>query len=136
MKRILFLLLWISPVLGSQAWAIEIYADGHQYNSFQAYQASKKSTKASTPQVNRSGLSDATLHRFYVLSIENGMVGALQDFYQNWGQSYLQMPRRISSDQLQKAIQEAVTTSKDPKLLISTPGKVRIMAMSPENSNK
>jgi len=64
------------------------------------------------------------------------VVGALQDFYQNWGQSEVQVPRTISSEQLQVAIQQAVATSKEPKLLISEPGKVRIMAMSPDNTKQ
>ena len=76
------------------------------------------------------------MHKLYVLSVENGVVGALQDFYQTWGQADLQTPQSISSGQLQEAIQQAVTTSKDPKLLISEPGKVRIMALTPDKSSK
>ena len=120
MKRILFLVLWVIPVLGTQAQgAIEIYANGHKYDSPQAYLASKKSAP-----VNQKKLSDASLHKLCVLSVENGVVGALQDFYQTWGQSDFIFP-----EQLQEVIQQAVTTSKDPKLLISGEGKVRIMSL-------
>ena len=70
-------------------------------------------------------LSDAVLHKLYVLSVENGMVSALQDFYQALGQS-----NSISPEQVQEAIQQTVTTSKDPKLLISGAGKVRIMSLT------
>jgi hypothetical protein len=164
MMKILFLVLWIIPALCNQALAsIEIYANGHKYDSFQEYLASKKTvieqspptlvslnsqqaddirkeakqmginvdfSKVKTFQVNQRGVSDATMHQLYVLGVEHGMVEALHDFYQSWGESNFQMPKRISSEQLQEAIQQAVTTSKDPKLLISEPGKMRIMAMS------
>jgi hypothetical protein len=170
MIRILFLVLWIMPFLFSQAQgALEIYVDGHKYDSFQAYLASKKAaviknpatpvtlnnqeeddirkeakqwgmdvdfSKVKTFQVGQKDMPDKTLHQFYVLSVEHGVVGALQDFYQNWGQSEVQVPRTISSEQLQVAIQQAVATSKEPKLLISEPGKVRIMAMSPDNTKQ
>jgi len=137
MVRILFLVLCVFPVLGPQAQgAIEIYANGHKYDSLQAYLASKTS-KVKAPQVNQKKLSGSTalttgdidLHKFYILSVENGVAGALQDFYETRGQPDFQMTRRISSEQLQEAIAQAVTTSKDPKLLISKPGKVRIMVL-------
>jgi hypothetical protein len=146
MKRILFFVLWAIPLLQPQAQgAIEIYANGHKYDSLQLYQASKKSiampspvdfSKDKTFQVNQKNLSETALHKFYVLSVESGVIGALKDFYQTWGHSDLQMTPRISSVQLQKAIQQAVTTSKDPKLLISDQGKVRIMAISLDHSEQ
>jgi hypothetical protein len=125
MRRILFLLLCINLLAPLAYGAIEIYANGHKYDSLQAYLVSKKSAVVKTSQVSRKNLSDSTRHKLYVLSIENGMVSALQDFY---------MPgtligRTITSKQLQGAIQQAVTASQDPKLLISKPGKVRIMAL-------
>jgi len=123
--RILFLVLCLIPVFGPQArgTTIEIYANGHKYDSLQAYLLSKNSaTLPSSPQK----LSDGALHKLYVLSVENGMVGALQDFYKTWGQSDFQ----ISAEQLPQAIRQAVTTSKNPKLLISRPGKVRIMDLT------
>jgi hypothetical protein len=129
MLRILFLLLWTIPLLGLQARGdIEIYAHGHKYDSLQAYQASEEH-----PSKNHDNLSDATLHKLYTLSIENGMAGILQNFYQSWGLSGIQVPSRVSSDNLQEAIQQVVTASKDPKLLISEPGKMRIMGLAPES---
>ncbi len=155
MKRILFLVLCVFPVFGPQArGAVEIYANGHQYDSLQAYLASKKSAVAQSPstpaslnsrqedyirkeaqqlgikvdfskvktlKVNQKKLSDTALHKLYVLSVENGVAGALQDFYST------PVGRRIFPEQLQGAIQQAVIRSKDPKLLISGPGKVRIL---------
>ena len=142
---------------------IEIFANGHKYDSLQAYVASKKAlpaplaavpgqlnsqqkddiakeadrlgikvdfNKVKTFQIGRSVLSGQSMHKFYVLSVENGVVGALQDFYQTWGQTNLQLNSIISSEELQEAIQEAVASSKDPKFLISEPGKVRIMALT------
>ena len=70
------------------------------------------------------------MHKLSVLSVENGVVGALQDFYKTQGPYDFQIPHQISSAQLQKAIQQAVTTSTEPKLLISEPGKMRIMALT------
>ena len=120
MKRILFLVLWVILVFQALVYAqIEIYANGHKYNSLQEYLASKKSAK--TFQGHQKNSFDAALHELYVLSIENGMVDALQDFYGTLAN------RSITPQQLQEAIQQAVTRSKGPKLLISEPGKVRIM---------
>jgi hypothetical protein len=129
MKRILFFLLWVILVFQIPAYsAIEIYVNGHKYDSPQAYLASKRSAvvvgaRHAVPV--HKDLSDAVLHKLYVLSVENGMVSALQDFYQALGQS-----NSISPEQLQEAIQQTVTTSKDPKLLISGAGKVRIMSLT------
>lgn len=146
MLRILFLFLWLIPVvLGSPARGeIEIYANGHKYDSLQAYQVSKESAVAHSSQESQNILSDATRHKLYVLSIENGMAGILQDFYETLDQSGPQMvhtlipgtPVSLSNtpEQLQEAIQQAVTASKDPKLLISQPGKMRIMDLTPDNS--
>ena len=166
MMRILFLGLCFLLCFGPQGRAaIEIYADGHKYDSFQAYLAFKKLAatrsalvpvtlssqqrdyvrqqaqqlgvevdpgKIKTFQINQNRLSNAALHKLYVLSVEHGMVSALQDFYQAWGQPAVRITRSINAEQLQEAIQEQVTVSRSPKLLISEPGKVRIMALAPQ----
>jgi hypothetical protein len=169
MKRILFLVLWIIPVLISTAnGAVEIYVNGHKYDSLQAYQLSKKSAQLSAPmpaslnvqqqdyirqeaqqlginvdfskiktfEVKQKNLSDSTLHKLYVLGVEHGVATALQDFYQGGTQDDIPMSRSISPKQLQEAIQEAVAGSKDLKLLISKPGKLRIMTVSPDSSGQ
>ena len=119
MLRILFLVLWVILGFGPKAQgAIEIYVKGHKYASMQEYLSSKKPHAATSPK--RS--SDTALHELYVLSVENGVIDALQDFYST------PVGHAITLEQLQEAIQQAVTRSKDPKLLISGPGKVRIMA--------
>jgi hypothetical protein len=128
MFKTVFLFLCFVPFLCPQAYgSVEIYAKGHQYDSLQTYLTSKK---LALFRAHQKGLSDETRHKLYVLSIENGITGVLQDFYQAWDQSRLQTVFRISPDQLQNAIQQAVTASKDPKLLISQPGKVRIMELT------
>lgn len=139
MKRILFLVLWIILVFASRAHAgIEIYANGQKYDSLKAYKLFEKLGVVHIPvgrsipksyQVGQKNLSDASWHQLYVLSVENGMAGVLRDFYQTWGQS-----QSIASEQLQEAIQQVVTSSKSPKLLISGPGKLRIMALSAANN--
>ena len=180
MMRILFLILWFIFIFGYRAiadvryedqapGAIEIYANGHKYDSLQAYLAFKKSAEEQSPptpvklnsqqeeymrqeaqqlgmnvdfskvksfQINQKKLTDAALHKLYVLSVENQMVGALRDFYQAWPQSDSRLAPGISSKQLQEAIRQKVATSKAPKLLISGPGKVRIMALSEQDSPK
>jgi hypothetical protein len=170
MKRILFFVFWAALWFTPQARGdIEIYANGRQYDSLQAYLAAEKAANApstavpasldnqqedyirkeaqqwginvdlkkiKTLQIDHKNLSDTSLHKLYVLSVENGMVGALQEFYQTWGQSDLPINSIISSEQLQEAIQQAVATSKDPKLLISEPGKVRIMELITEDSSR
>ena len=143
--------------------AVEIYANGHEYDSIQSYQASKQAkpretspatatltdqqenyirqeakklgievdfSKVKTFQVNKKDLPDKLMHRLYVLSVEKGVVNALQDFYKTWGQTDFQLSHIITSQQLQEAIKEAVTASDNTKLLISEPGKVRIMDLS------
>jgi len=170
MKNTLFLILCFLPGIAAPSWAdIEIFANGHKYDSLQEYVASKNAiaapslsspanlntqqkddiakgaqrlginvdfNKVKTFQINKPGLSGKTMHQFYVLSVENGVVGALQDFYQSWGQTNLQLNSIISSEELQLAIQQAVATSKDPKFLISEPGKVRIMALTAQDDTR
>ncbi len=92
-------------------------------------------SKAKTFQIDQRNLTDKALHQLYVLSVENGVVGALKDFYQGLGQPASQGPRRITVNQLQGVIRQAVTSSKDPKLLISEPGKVRIMALTTDDAS-
>ncbi len=57
MLRILFLILWVIPVLAFPAQGqIEIYANGHKYASIQEY----LQRKGKSIQLNREDLSDAT----------------------------------------------------------------------------
>jgi len=169
MKRIVFLILTIILCLPLNARAgVEIFIDGHKYDSFQDYENSKKSVKPQlslsaadikkqqddyirqeakklgikldlnkikTIQIKPKSQSELAQHRLFVLGIENSVVGALQEFYQNWGQSDIRMPKEVSVDQLQQIIEQAVSSSKEPKLLISEPGKVRIMSISADNSH-
>ena len=135
MMRILFLVLCSMTAVQFTAQAeIEIYADGHKYSSLQAYKTSEKSdrvdlSKIKTDQLKSMSLAEMAQHKLYVLSVEKTVVGALQGFYQNWGSPDIKEAREISSGQLKDVIQEAVTSSKDPKLLISGAGKVRIMRL-------
>ncbi len=125
MRRILFLVLCVFLGVAPQArGAVEIYAKGHQYDSLQAYLASKKSAALLSPQKE---LSDTALHQLYVLGVEHGVVDALRDFYST------PVGCSITAEQLQGAIAQAVTRSKEPKLLISQPGKVRIMALTAQD---
>ena len=117
MMRILFLALWVILGFGIQAQgAIEIYIKGHKYASLQEYLTSKN-----PPAATSLKSSNIASHELYVLSVENGVIDALQDFYST------PVGHSITPEQLQEAIQQAVTRTKDPKLLISEPGKVRIM---------
>jgi hypothetical protein len=146
MLRIVFLFLCLIPALGPQAFgSIEIYAKGHKYDSIQEYLASKK-LPVNSIQESQNNLSDPTRHRLCVLGVENGIVTALQDFYEPNiplgvaasslmpSARTLLVSRKLTVEQLQEAIQQAVTASKYPKLLISEPGKVRIMALTTEDS--
>ena len=169
MFRTLFFILWIIIFFVPQVCeGIEIYANGHKYDSLQAYHASSQPSaigslpapvfinsqqedeirkeakrlgvpvdlsKVKTLQIGQSALSDTTRHNLYVLSVENGVVDALRDFYLTWGQPDFQMQRSISTMQLQEAIAQAVTQSKYPKLLISKPGKIRIMDLDNSEGN-
>lgn len=167
MKRILFFILSVFILVSQAQGAVEIYANGHKFDSLGDYIAWKKSVaqnssapstlskqqedyirqmsqqlgikldinKVKTFQIGHQNLFDGVQHRLYVLGIENGMASALQDFYAARGGLQFHATRQILPDQLQEAIQEAVTASRSPKLLISEPGKMRIMAISTDNSD-
>ena len=134
MKRILFLALGIIPFLGSLAQAnIEIYVNGHKYDSLQAYEASKSKTL----NVTSNPLSEATMHKLYILSVEKGMVTAFENFYRTfWAGSDFTLGERIAPDQMQEAIKKAVTASGSTKLLIAGSGKVRIMTINTDEAQK
>ena len=161
MIRILFLVLWVVMILTAPSnAAVEVYINGHKYDSIEAYLASKKTigveddyikevagsygikvdlSKIKTFQISKRDqpkVSDQTMHKLYVMSLENGVVDALKDFYNSRGQFDLTIPYRISPRQLPDVIQRSVTTSNAPKLLISQPGKVRIMDLSPSSTSK
>ena len=131
MLRILFFsLCFFQVVLVGAQTNIEIFADGHRYDSFKDYQDSKKHLEVLSKQAKTATMSPATQHRLYVMSVEKGVVGALEDFYEQRSSPAIQLAHRVTLDQMQEAIQEAVTSSKGPKLLISQPGKIRIMALT------
>jgi len=162
MLRILIFLLCV-PVFAPLAHgAIEIYVNGHKYDSMQAYLDSKKPiaarpslipvtlnkqqendirkeaqqlginvdfSKVKSIQIAHNHSYDTIRHKLDVLSVENGMVSALQDFYTQGTAP----GRSITPEQLQQVIQQALTASKEPKLLISEPGKVSIMTLSSQD---
>lgn len=109
------------------AQAIEIDVNGHHYASLQAYLASKGAVK--TKAMNRKEPSGQDLHQLYVLGIEYGVIDALRDFYKTKGKPDFQEARRISPRELQEALQQEVTQTKEAKLLISSPGKLRILGL-------
>jgi len=129
LKRTMFFLLWLFLLFSPKAFAVvEIYANGQKYDSFEDYVASKKTHPL--VQINELGITESTSHKMYVLGIENGVNEALKNFYQHWGQMDFQFAGPISKSQLQNAIKEEVTKSQNPKLLISEPGKLRIMSLT------
>lgn len=134
MMKVLFLILCFFPVVEAPAQtSVEIYANGHKYDSLQAYEASKdKTLKGTLP-----ALSESTMHKLYILSVEKGMVTALQNFYRTfWAGSDFYLEERIAPGQMQEAIKKAVTASQAPKLLIAGSGKVRIMTINTDETRK
>ena len=125
-------------LLGLAAWAqtpIEIYANGHKYDSLQAYKASEQPvtghlSKVKPPEITADFLSAATMHELYGLGVEDGVFGALKDFCQ------ASVSQTIAADQIEDAIRKAVTASEAPKLLISESGKVRIMTLNTDEAQK
>jgi hypothetical protein len=94
-------------------------------------------SKVKTLELAHDTLSESTMHRLYVLSVEKGVTGALQNFYQSFSAGTdFYLGQRISSAQIQEAIKKAVTASVAPKLLISGSGKVRIMTITPDDAHK
>jgi hypothetical protein len=87
------------------------------------------------------------MHTLYGLGVEDGVVGALKDFYQTLGPRFdhpsehtivLSVPvsRAISPGQMEAAIKKAVTASGSPKFLISESGKVRIMTLTTQDAGQ
>ena len=134
MMKALFLILFLFLGLDAPAQTpVEIYANGHKYDSLQAYEASKSKTL----NVTSNPLSEATMHKLYILSVEKGMVAALQNFYRTfWVGSDFTLGERIAPDQMQEAIKKAVTASGSTKLLIAGSGKVRIMTINTDEAQK
>ena len=98
--------------------------------------------KVKTVEIPPSLLSGPTEHKLYVLGVEKGVVGALEDFYQAWGlspdlhwETLLLSSTPISPNQMEEAIRKAVTASGSPKFLISQPGKMRIMTLSEDDKD-
>ena len=88
-------------------------------------------SKVKTFQVNSGNLSDKTSHQLYVLSVEKAGWWVLCGIFIKCQGAicFPDGPRDLFRAITRQAIQQAVTTSKYPKLLQSaTPGKVRIMA--------
>ena len=130
MMKVLFLILYFSLVLKVHAQTpVEIYAKGNKYGSLQAYEASK-----GHPAAGQSLPSESARHQLYVLSVEQGVVNALKGFYQTFLPS-IPLGRINSPDEIQEAIRKAVTASNAPKLLISQPGKVRIMTLGADDDD-
>ncbi len=123
--RTLFLALWAIMLACPSAQSIEIFVKGRKYQSLEAYQASQKPPQSKTDQVKPQEITDAVQHKLYVLSVENGLVNALEAFYQ--GHGHAKVP--LSDLQLQEAIKQAVTQSPGSKILIAGPGKVRVMSL-------
>jgi len=129
MKALFLILCLFLPGAARAGTPVEIYANGHKYDSLQAYQASK----AMTLDV----ASASTMRKLYVLSVEKGVAGALQNFYQTfWAGSDFYLDQRIYPDQMQEAIRKAVTATPAPKLLISESGKVRILTLDRDEIKK
>ncbi|MBF0504660.1 MAG: hypothetical protein HQL14_06105 [Candidatus Omnitrophica bacterium] len=100
-------------------------------------------SKVKTLQMTEDFLSEPTGNEMYVLSVEKGVVGALKDFYKTLGASpdyhlgsTLLESTYITPDQMEEAIKQAVTLSAAPKFLISQPGKVRILTLSADDTQK
>ena len=135
MVRILFLLLSVFLASGAgQSYAsIEIDADGQRYDSLKDYltaqQSSSKHPYVSTVVISQKRDS-APVHELRSLSAEYGVAGALKDFHQHQRPFDLHLSTSVSAEQLRNILENEISTSKEPKLLISAPGKVRIMSLA------
>ncbi|MDE2027301.1 MAG: hypothetical protein KGK03_02065 [Candidatus Omnitrophica bacterium] len=147
--RVLFLIISVFLAWAGQARAVEVYVGGHRYDSFQAYRAAQKAVRTALVtaaldeqqeeyknKVKITRFNEAQAHRLYVLGVENGMKEAAQRFFINPGAAGAPAAQHISSEQLQKALEQAMGKSKGPKLLIAGPGKVRVMALAPNEQAK
>jgi tRNA A37 N6-isopentenylltransferase MiaA len=126
MQRILLLSFCVLVSTAAAARAdIEIYANGQRYASLQAY-----------IEAREAGELDPKIHKLFVLGVENGVIEALQDFYQSRTQEDLPQIRTIPLSRLQQYLKQTISMSKDPKLVIAQPGKVRILTLAPQDSGQ
>lgn len=114
---------------GQQTQSVEIYVRGHKYDSLESYKASKQRFDFADHQWN-----SWHIHTLYLSGVENGLTRALYDFYKPLGVSLLPLASStIFKSQMQRVIQQAITLSADPKLLIVDGNRLRIMTIKEES---
>ena len=137
---------------------VEIYSGGNKYDSVESYQFSKESQKEPQKLKGHEAKLDSTQEdyirakaselgvsvdvtkiktmeipsKLHKVSVEKGVMGALAPFHQTWDNPMPQLARRLDVNLLEEVIKNAMTVSENPKLLISESGKVRIMALNPQ----
>ncbi len=157
---IIMLLCVSTPLWAGKAAPIEIYAAGKRYGSMEEYRNRDVAVQEvkNTPQqvediqeaakvlgINvdpskvktievKAGVSPQTQDKLKLVALDDDVDGAIADFKQNWNNPQAQP--LASSEQLEDKIREAIGDQKDPVLLISDHGKMRIMALTPKELPK
>jgi len=115
-------------MLHLNAFALEIYVNGQKFDSFEAYKASKNA-QLKKILLNHHDLPPGS-HQLAVIGVEDGVVGALKNFYVPQNQIGEAINRTIRPADLEDVLAQAVGGSDIPKLLIASPGKLRILAFT------
>lgn len=143
-KALLLILFFLISIVFPSHAAIEIYAGGKRFDSFEDYQASRQNNlpdhmKLSGPiRDSRQApfISREVRQKLEKISYNSGVHHVIVDFQQNWQNP---KPRFIMDDQeLQDVLQETIEGQQGPVLLISDPKKMRIMSYSsnPDAENR
>ncbi len=137
---------------------VEIFVAGERYETLEAYKAAvfQKKRDALKQQQELAGdakalgvdidpkkiktitikpaISAQTATKLQLASADNGLQKLLVDFKQNSKKPNLQ--KFVSPQELEDKIRETVSSTKNPVLLISEQGKMRIMTLTPKDKQK
>ncbi len=130
-RIVLFILLCLGFGVRISDAAIEIYAAGKHFDSFEDYQKSRQkgNMKLTGPIEERRHaplIPKQVRQKLEKVSYNGGVYHVVVDFGQNWQNS---KPRFIlDADELGQAVRETMADRQEPMLLISDPQKMRMMS--------
>ncbi|MBI3602018.1 MAG: hypothetical protein HY209_03900 [Candidatus Omnitrophica bacterium] len=128
MRIVLFIILCLGFGVRVSDAAIEIYAAGQHFDSFEDYQ---KSRQNNLEPLHAPLIPGQVRQKLEKVSYNDGIDHVVVDFQQDWQNP---KPRFIlDADELEQAIRETMGDQQQPMLLISDPQKMRMMSYSPQD---
>ncbi len=157
-------ILYSTSLWAAKAAPIEIYAGGRRYASIEEYKnrdlkvQEVKNTTEQSKEIEETAktlginvdlkkvktievgpkVSPETQEKLKSVALDGNVDEAIADFKRNFKQNWNnpQAQSLVSSELLEDKIREAIGDQKDPILLISDHGKMRIMALTPKDLPK